>query len=688
MRSHRIVFPLACLAAVAQLAACAGNPAIETGRRMITEGRLDDGVRHLEKALQAAPDDRELRASYFRSRELAVGALLAEARGALEGGQAANAEAIYRRVLVLDATNARAKNGLVELAAEQRHQALTREARGKLGADDAAAERLLRTVLAENPGDPRARQLLQAALERQERRESSAQALKAPFAKPITLEFRDTPLRTVFEIIARGSGINFAFDKDVKADAKVTVFVRNTSIDDVVKLILATNQLERKLLNDNSMLIYPNTAAKAKEYQELVARTFYLANAEAKQVQALVKSVVKSKDVYVDEKLNALVVKDTANAIRLAEQLIRSVDLPEPEVMLDLEVLEISRSRLLELGPRFPDQIGYGLLQPTTTTTNITTTGTQINTNLGGTLATGYVDLHNRGSLTSFVANPAAMLNLKNQDGDSNLLANPRIRVKNREKAKIHIGDKLPVFTTTSTANVGVSASVSYLDIGLKLDVAPTIHLDDEVGIKVGLEVSSVVKEVAGPANSLAYQVGTRTADTTLRLRNGETQVLAGLISDEERNSANRLPGLGDLPLVGRLFASHKDSRAKTEIVLLVTPRILRNLVLPAVAGPALASGTESAVGAAPLTVRASAPGSLSISGAAGSSSPTPAAPPAPAEPVEPPAASEPAAADRPESPAVEPRDVPPPGPAAPAAATPAGEERGADRPPAAQARP
>jgi general secretion pathway protein D len=207
------------------------------------------------------------------------------------------------------------------------------------------------------------------------------------------------------------------------------------------------------------------------------------------------------------------------------------------------------------------------------------------------------------------------MLNLKNQVGDGNMLANPRIRVKNREKAKIHIGDKLPVFTTTSTANVGVAASVAYLDVGLKLDVEPNVYLDDEVGIKVGLEVSSIVKEIAGPSGSLAYQIGTRTAATMLRLKNGETQVLAGLISDEERSSANRLPGLGAVPVLGRLFSSQSDSKNKTEIILLITPHIVRNLSQPQSVGENVPAGSDNSVGFRPaLQLKKAQPRALSMS--------------------------------------------------------------------------
>jgi general secretion pathway protein D len=167
-----------------------------------------------------------------------------------------------------------------------------------------------------------------------------------------------------------------------------------------------------------------------------------------------------------------------------------------------------------------------------------------------------------------------------------------------------------------------VAASVSYLDVGLKLEVEPSVTLDDQVSIKVGLEVSNIVREVPGPEGSLAYQLGTRSATTTLRLKNGETQVLAGLINDEDRTSTRRMPGLGDLPLVGRLFSSQRDSGSKTEIVLLITPRIVRNVVPPVSARDDLPAGTEASIGAVPLRMAAAtSPGSLTLS-AAGAAAP------------------------------------------------------------------
>ncbi len=170
------------------------------------------------------------------------------------------------------------------------------------------------------------------------------------------------------------------------------------------------------------------------------------------------------------------------------------------------------------------------------------------------------------------------------------MLASPRIRVRNREKAKIMIGSRVPVITNAvtpvSTGTPVITGSVQYLDVGLKLEVEPDIHLDNEVVIKMNLDVSSIIKEVPNTlSGTLAYEVGTRNASTVLRLKDGETQVLAGLINDEDRNSASKVPGLGQIPVLGRLFSSHKDDGMKTEIVLSITPRIVGNSRSPGCTG-------------------------------------------------------------------------------------------------------
>ncbi|MGC4397608.1 secretin N-terminal domain-containing protein [Hydrogenophaga sp. T2] len=623
------------------LAGCASHPAIQESETLYASGRGEEGVQRLESAMRESGSDRELRAAYFRQRDRVSAALVAQAETERLEGRLDTARELFDRAQRLDPNNPRVRDGLIGLDNEVRVATRMAEARQQIERKQGEqAERTLREVLRSAPGHGEARRLLERLRAEAPRPATAPTALAEALSKPITLDFRDAPIKSVFDVIARTSGVNFVFDKDVRADTRVTLFVRNTSVEEVIRIVLTTNQLDRKLLNDNTLMVFPDTPAKARGYQELVTRSFYLANADVKQAQTMIRTLVKSRDIFIDEKLNLVIVKDTPDAVRLAERLIESLDMAEPEVMLDVEVLEVTRSRLLELGVRFPDQIGYGRLQNDLTTTIVNNGVTQSNTTPGGRLAEGFIDLQNRSGLTSFVANPALTLNLRSQAGTGNTLANPRIRVKNREKAKIHIGDKLPVFTTTSTANVGVSSSVSYLDVGLKLDVEPNVYLDNEVAIKVALEVSSVVREITGPANALAYQIGTRSAGTVLRLRDGETQVLAGLISDEERSNANRLPGLGDVPVLGRLFSSTRDNSGKTEIVLLITPRVVRNVARPESADFAQPAGSEAAVGVAPLQLQRTAPRNLSVSSSGGASArlPLPQAVPAPREAADAPA--------------------------------------------------
>lgn len=410
------------------------------------------------------------------------------------------------------------------------------------------------------------------------------QAMAAAYQKPVALEFRDAPLRQVFELLSRSSGVNFVFDKDVRGDAKVTVFLRNVSLDEALRVILATQALERKLLNDSTLLVYPNTAAKQREHQELVTRSLYLRNAEAKLLLPLVRTMAKTRDLHADERLNALVLRDTPEVVRQVEQLVATLDLPEPEVLLAVEILEVASNRVDELGLSWPTTVQYGLPG-----------------------VSGSVSLSERGGFRASVANPVVVATAKGDAGSTRLLANPSIRARNREKAKVQIGEKLPVFSTTSVVNAGVSTSVSYLDVGLKLEIEPTISLDDEVVIKIGLEVSNLVREVSGPQGSLAYEIGARTSSTALRLRDGETQVLAGLIRDEDRRRAVGVPGLSTLPLLGRLFGVQGDTRIQTEIVMLITPTIVRRLPTLAPSQTTLASGTEANPGAAPLRLRPSA---------------------------------------------------------------------------------
>ncbi len=615
---------LASLAAAVALWSCATPETLTTSQRLMDEGRFEEGLSVLEKAMADRPRNDEYRAAYFRQREIALNRLFAQAEDARSSAQAADES--YRRVLKIDPNNQRARAGLESMEAEKRHRAALAEAEALLkgGAVEAAAARL-RPVLAENPNNREARALQRQLDEKQVARRLAKPVLKQTFNEPVSLEFRDVTIRNIFEAITNLTGISFVLDRDIRPDARATLFVKDTPVANIVKTLLMTNQLEMMVITDSLAVIYPNTPAKNREYQELVVKTFYLSNSEAKQALNLIKTILKTRDVYIDEKLNLLVMRDTADAVRIAERLIANQDLAEPEVVLEVEVMEIKRSRFTELGIQWPSQ--FSVLNFANTSTVTTSAGSVVATTPS--VVTNPLTLDTlRHVNTSRVGISPVVANLRKEEGDANLLANPRIRVKNRDKARILIGDRVPVITTTATANVGITESVSYLDVGLKLEVEPTVALEDEVAIKVGLEVSSVVREIKSSTGTLTYQIGTRGASTGLRLKDGETQALAGLISDEDRKSANKIPGLGDIPVLGRLFSSHRSDATKTEIILLITPHVVRNIARLDASYAEFPSGTDASTSAsgAPLPAGEAA-GAWSQSVPAGTPVVSPAAP-------------------------------------------------------------
>lgn len=557
---------------------------------MVSEGRLEEGLSKLEEAVQLDPRNAEYRIHLANSRYSAINRLIDAADSAVRTGQISDGEKLLRRAQDLDPRNDRIRQGLETLVKERQHRQAVQEAdtlfREGTAASQADALEKLRVVLASNPTQKDALALKSRIDEHRAKTRLPESVLADSFRKPISLEFRDAPLRNVLDVVAKVSGLNFFYDRDIRPDIKVTIAAKNTSVEDAVRMVLLTNQLEMNVLNENTILVYPNTPQKLKDYQALSVRSFYLTNADVKAVSNSIKTIVKTKDMVVDERLGIIIMRDTPEAIRLAERIVALQDMTDPEVVLDVEILEVKRSRLLELGVQWPSQLS---LTPV----------------LVDDLPLRLTDLARIRPSTLEVGVGRGLVNARKEDQDGRILANPRIRVRNKEKAKVQVGDRVPIITTTSTTTGFASESVSYVDVGLKLEVEPTIYLDSEVAIKVNLEVSNLVREITSPGGSLSYQIGTRGANTVLRLKDGETQVLAGLISDEDRSSSNKVPGLGELPVAGRLFGSQKDDTQRSEILLSITPRVVRSLRRPDLLEAQFESGTEASAGAKEIRLNA-----------------------------------------------------------------------------------
>ncbi len=565
----RLLTSLTAMCAVAALTACSLFPP------RLTATTPEGKVHELAKLVAEKPGDVELRNRWYREREQAINTLSAEAEAADAKGNIAEAKQIYARVLTLDAHDPKALD--YERAGE-REIVLRKQLEAAKQQLDKPKEalKLVRDVLLEQPANQEAIALEKQLIAMEPRARAALPQLQTGLNKPVTLELRDANIKVVFEALSRATGVNFILDKDIKPEMKASVFLKKMPIEDAIEMVLTSNGLQKKVLSANSLLVYPATPQKNKDYQDLLIRNFYFANTSAKLCADMLRTILKIRDVYVDERLNMLVLRDRPEVLALAEKMIKAQDIADPEVMLEIEVMEVTRGKLQNLGIIYPGSL---------------------------TVLNSPLTLEALKSLKSsdIGVSPNPSIQFKTTDTDLNLLSNPRIRVKNNEKAKVLVGNKVPVITTNTTANVGTSESVSYVDVGLKLEVEPRIMLDDFVSIKVNLEVSSLGEAVTLSNNSRVFNIGTRNASTMLRLKHGETQILAGLIQDSERKNADKVPGLGEIPILGRLFSRHNDEKQKTEIVLAITPKIISNVTLPEATFSEYWSGTDTVISDKPL---------------------------------------------------------------------------------------
>jgi len=298
-----------------------------------------------------------------------------------------------------------------------------------------------------------------------------------------------------------------------------------------------------------------------------VVRTFYLSNADIKETIDLLRIVIDARRIAPVVATNAITIKDTPERVAAAARVISAIDKARPEVIIDVELLEVDRTRLLEYGLQFasPEQPGIS---------------GQADVNRSGfTLR----DLRNLTQSDIFLTNlPGLYYRLLKSDSNTRTLANPQLRTSEGMAAQARFGERVPVPVTTFSpiATGGVAqqpiTSFNYENIGVNIDITPRTHHDDEVSLALKVAVSSISGEGFGGLPTF----GNREINTVIRLRDGETNMLAGLIRDDERNVVNGIPGLSDMPLVGKLFAFNRKQTQETDIVLTLTPRIIRVLEL------------------------------------------------------------------------------------------------------------
>ncbi|WP_187426689.1 secretin N-terminal domain-containing protein [Geothermobacter ehrlichii] len=567
--------------ALVLLTGCAAHKARQAflqGEEMTRHGRYEEAVALYTRALQEDPGSLEYRMKLFVARTKAAAVYLEQARRLRREGKLQEAVGEYRQAMALDPSLEKAAQELKQIEDRMRAEELVRQA------DEFYRTRRFQQAMSNldqalllAPDLPAARKLKEQ-VRVATMTEVGDVELDVASDKPITLKFKKARVKDVFRILSRLSGITFIFDEDVERET-VTVSLDQASFAQALELILKMKKLRMRVLNPKTVILYPDTKEKQKQYQDQLIQTFYLSNIQAKKAVNMLRTMLQLRKIYVHEELNALVIRDKPEVVRLAEQILRAADRADSEVLFELELIEVSHTDDLELGASLDSkQVQFGLSDDT-----------------GAALLSGATPISSLSNRKFLYTIPSATFDFKKVLSDTEILANPHIRLKNGAKAKVHVGSREPIVTTTNTSTGEItSTNIQYVDVGVKLDLEAHIRLDQTVLTKVQLEVSNKGADVVdSTGNNVAFAISTTNAQTELVLKDGERTILGGLIRDDRSKNSDRLPLVGRIPLIGDLLASHSRSKKKREILLSITPHIVRERELPSADVASIWSGSE-----------------------------------------------------------------------------------------------
>ena len=542
--NHRVKAALAAGALLLALtgAGCAAATATKAGHEAEYRQDYDRAVVEYTKALRLNPGDASAREGLQRSKMRASEDHLVRARRLAAVNKLDEAAVEYGVASDLNPTSTVIDNELKETRNKLRNRvAVSREGKTEL-------ETLI----------DKTRNLPPPGLD-----------LPSSVRMPASLTFRDASSRDVFLTIARFANMSLVFDTQFR-DAPVSVDLRNSSLESALETVAAATRTFYRVTAPQTVVIVPDTPAKRREYEEEIVRTFYLSNADMKETLDLLRVVLDARRVSPITANNAITIKDTPEHIAAAARVISAIDKARPEVIVDVEILEVDRTKLLEYGLQLASPDSPGLNGSATIDGGSTNTLT-------------LQALKNLSSSSILFANlPGLYYRLLKTDTNTRTLANPQLRSSEGITASARFGDQIPIPVTTFApiATGGTPqqpiTSFNYQNVGVNIDITPRTHHDADVTLALKIAVTSVSGTGFGGLPTL----GNREITTQIRLRDGETSMLAGLIRDEERRQMDGIPGLSDIPGVGRMFAHSQKTANQTDIVMILTPHIVRVLDL------------------------------------------------------------------------------------------------------------
>ena len=537
-RSHRAASHALAILLAMTVAACATAGALRDGERAERARDYDQAVLIYTRALQDRPHDRNIQLALDRARLRAAQAHYVEGRRLEREARWSDALAEYQIAYDLNP-------GMADI---------DRALRG--------AREAMRAELAAMPAGKTA---LEALIDSTFDAAPPGLDLPRDITLPDTVVFSSESARAVLAALGQLTGVSIVFDAQFR-DTPFSGDLRDMAFDGALAVVATSTGNFFRVTAPGTVTIIPDTPAKRREYEEEIIRTFYLSNADVDETIDLLRLVVDLRRLAPVTATNAISIKDTPERIDAAARLIRAIDKARAEVVIEVQLLEVDRRTLRDYGLRFSSTSG-----------NSNVTGSEAGLDLS------VDDIRRVSGSNLFVSNPASLLvQLLETNTSTRVLANPQLRTSDGVAATARFGEEVPVPVTTFTpiAAGGISqqpiTSFNYQNIGVNIDITPRVHHNDEVSLAIEVEISNI----SGTGFGGVPQFGNRAITTMIRLRDGETNLLAGLIRDEERETLDGIPGLSRIPILGRLFGRSGTDTQETDIVLTLKPHIIRGLAL------------------------------------------------------------------------------------------------------------
>jgi general secretion pathway protein D len=557
---------------------CAAGKAFRQGDSQMRAGNLDEAVSAYRRALAASPDNPNYKIALQRATQAASRAHIEKAHEFEQKDQLEAALGEYRQASEYDPTNRLATSKVAEL-------------------DRTIRER----IEASRPKPPI------DALRATARSQSAEPILNPASREPLNIRFTNVSLRDILGTIGSSTGINISYDREVQ-DRPATVQLDGVTLEQALNQIMTMNQLSYKVLSDRSIFVFPDTPPKHAQYDEQVVRTFYLSHADATEVSQILSTIIRLPGIAVQPAIaanktaNTLTVRGTSSVVQILERIIAQNDKPRAEIVIDVEIIEVDRTRAKSYGLNLSEYAVGGVfspeVSPSGTTTGTTTpatgatgsTGTTSTANGRSTVPSGLtspppfnLNTISRGVSTSdfYLAVPTAIVRFLESDTRNKVIAKPQLRGAEGGKLSLKIGDQIPIISTSYTpiatggAGVNPLSSYQYKDVGVNIDMTPTITLEGDIRLDLTLEsLSRKADVIIGGVNIPSF--GNRSVTTRLRLRDGESNLLAGLFQENERKSISGFPGVIHVPFLRDLFSNNDQINDQTDIVMLLTPHIVR----------------------------------------------------------------------------------------------------------------